>query len=107
MGTRSGDLDPAVMALIAKMKNLSTGEVETMLNKKSGLLGLCGENDMRLIGDRAAEGDKAAQRAIDVCIHRLRKYIGAYIVALDGVVDAIVFTAVRFMLNSLLQRNNT
>ncbi|MCM2578121.1 acetate kinase [Streptomyces meridianus] len=92
MGTRSGDLDPAVIFHLARVGGMSTDEIDTLLNKRSGLLGLCGDNDMREIGRRMAEGDRAAQLAFDVYVHRLRKYVGAYTAVL-GRVDAIAFTA--------------
>jgi acetate kinase len=92
MGTRSGDLDPAVVFHLARVGGMSVDDIDTLLNKKSGLLGLCGDNDMRNIGHRMAEGDEAARLAFDVYVHRVRKYIGAYTAVL-GRVDAIVFTA--------------
>ncbi|MEU6175307.1 acetate kinase [Streptantibioticus parmotrematis] len=92
MGTRSGDLDPAVIFHLTRVAGLSPDEVDTLLNKRSGLLGLCGDNDMREIGRRIAEGDEAAQLAFDVYTHRLRKYVGAYCAVL-GRVDAVAFTA--------------
>lgn len=92
MGTRSGDLDPAVVFHLARVGGMSVDDVDTLLNKRSGLLGLCGDNDMREIGRRMAEGDRAAQLAFDVYVHRLRKYVGAYTAVL-GSVDAITFTA--------------
>jgi acetate kinase len=92
MGTRSGDLDPAVVFHLARVAGLPVDEIDALLNKRSGLLGLCGDNDMREIGRRMAEGDADAQLAFDVYIHRLRKYVGAYTAVL-GRVDAIAFTA--------------
>ncbi|KUJ64497.1 acetate kinase [Streptomyces albus subsp. albus] len=92
MGTRSGDLDPAAIFHLARVGGMSTDEIDTLLNKRSGLLGLCGDNDMREIGRRLGEGDQAAQLAFDIYIHRLRKYVGAYSAVL-GRVDAIAFTA--------------
>ncbi|CAG7607858.1 acetate kinase [Actinacidiphila bryophytorum] len=92
MGTRSGDLDPAVVFHLERVGGMGTDEIDTLLNKKSGLLGLCGANDMREIGRRMAEGDKAAQLAFDVYVHRLRRYVGAFSAVL-GRVDAITFTA--------------
>ncbi|MEU6854930.1 acetate kinase [Actinacidiphila alni] len=92
MGTRSGDVDPAVVFHLERVGGLGTDEIDTLLNKRSGLLGLCGDNDMREIGRRMAEGDKAAQLAFDVYVHRLRRYIGAFSAVL-GRVDAIAFTA--------------
>jgi acetate kinase len=92
MGTRSGDVDPAVVFHLERVGGLGTDEIDTLLNKRSGLLGLCGDNDMREIGRRMAEGDSAAQLAFDVYVHRLRRYIGAFMAVL-GRVDAIAFTA--------------
>jgi acetate kinase len=71
---------------------MSTDEIDTLLNKKSGLIGLCGDNDMREIRRRIDEGDEQAKLAFDIYIHRLKKYIGAYYAVL-GRVDAIAFTA--------------
>ncbi|MFE0627418.1 acetate kinase [Streptomyces sp. NPDC058864] len=92
MGTRSGDLDPAVVFHLARVAGMAVPEIDDLLNKRSGLLGLCGDNDMREIARRMAEGDEAAQLAFDVYVHRLRKYVGAYTAVL-GRVDAIAFTA--------------
>ncbi|MBH5337070.1 acetate kinase [Streptomyces pactum] len=92
MGTRSGDIDPAAIFHLARVGGMSTDEIDTLLNKRSGLVGLCGDNDMREIGRRMGEGDPAAQLAFDVYVHRLRKYVGAYTAVL-GRVDAIAFTA--------------
>ncbi|MER5885595.1 acetate kinase [Streptomyces sp. NPDC001941] len=92
MGTRSGDVDPAVVFHLVRNAGMSVDEVDALLNKKSGLIGLCGDNDMREIRRRVDEGDERAQLAFDVYIHRLKKYIGAYYAVL-GRVDAIAFTA--------------
>ncbi|NJQ00759.1 acetate kinase [Streptomyces zingiberis] len=92
MGTRSGDLDPAVVFHLARVAGLDTDAIDTLLNKRSGLLGLCGDNDMREIGRRMAEGDHAARLAFEIYVHRLRKYVGAYTAVL-GRVDVIAFTA--------------
>ncbi|AQA14128.1 acetate kinase [Streptomyces malaysiensis] len=92
MGTRSGDIDPAAIFHLSQVGGMSTDEIDTLLNKRSGLAGLCGDNDMREIGRRMGEGDQAAQLAFDIYIHRLRKYVGAYTAVL-GRVDAIAFTA--------------
>ncbi len=93
MGTRSGDLDPAVVNVIAKKEELSTEQVETLLNTKSGLLGVSGEsNDMRTLQSLSSEKNNArAKLAIEVFCYRARKYIGAYLAAMNGA-DAIVFT---------------
>jgi acetate kinase len=92
MGTRSGDMDPAVIFHLMRVGGMSTDEIDTLLNKKSGLIGLCGDNDMREIRRRVDEGDEQARLAFDIYIHRLKKYIGAYYAVL-GRVDAIAFTA--------------
>ncbi|MET7988262.1 MULTISPECIES: acetate kinase [unclassified Streptomyces] len=92
MGTRSGDVDPAVIFHLERVGNMSTDEIDTLLNKKSGLIGLCGDNDMREIRRRVDEGDEQARLAFDIYIHRLKKYIGAYYAVL-GRVDAVAFTA--------------
>ncbi|MEU6125931.1 acetate kinase [Streptomyces sp. NPDC047123] len=92
MGTRSGDTDPAVIFHLARVGGMSIDEIDVLLNKKSGLIGLCGDNDMREIRRRVDEGDEQAALAFDIYVHRLKKYIGAYYAVL-GRVDAIAFTA--------------
>ncbi len=91
MGTRSGDLDPAVVLHLARVGGLSLDEVDTALNRRAGLLGLCGDNDMRGVLSRRAAGDPAATLAFDVYCHRIRKYVGAYAAVL-GRLDAVTFT---------------
>ena len=92
MGTRSGDVDPAIHAFLARNCSMDIEDIDRLLNKESGLKGLCGLNDMRDIHDAIAAGDKKAKLALDVQTYRNKKYIGAYMAAL-GQVDAIVFTA--------------
>ena len=92
MGTRSGDIDPAVVFHLIREAGMTPDEVETLLNRQSGLLGLCGDNDLRAIESRAAEGDEAAGLALEVYTHRIRSYLGAYTAVLGGL-DAVVFTA--------------
>ncbi|MFC7788998.1 acetate/propionate family kinase [Microbacterium sp. MAHUQ-60] len=92
MGTRSGDIDPAVQFHLARRAGMDADELDTLLNKRSGLLGLAGRSDMRDILAGRAAGEKAATIAYDVYIHRLRHYLGAYIAQLGGV-DVISFTA--------------
>ncbi|EJW18198.1 acetate kinase [Paenibacillus alvei] len=93
MGTRSGDLDPAVVPFTMMKEDLTVNEVNSMLNKHSGLLAISGlSSDMREITDAMAEGEPNATLAFDMYVYRLRKYIGAYAAAMDGV-DVIVFTA--------------
>jgi acetate kinase len=92
MGTRSGDIDPGVITYLARTAQMSVEDIETMLDRRSGLCGLGGEIDFRVLHQRIESGDAAAQLAYDVYIHRLRKYIGAYL-ALLGDTDVITFTA--------------
>ncbi len=92
MGTRSGDLDPSVAGYIAGQAGLSPEKVEAALNRKSGLEGLCGASDLRDVLEREASGDERAALAVDVYVHRIRKYVGAYTAVL-GRVDGLVFTA--------------
>ncbi|MFI1155462.1 acetate kinase [Streptomyces sioyaensis] len=95
MGTRSGDIDPAVTFHLKRVAGMSEDEVDELLNKKSGLIGLCGDNDMREIRrriDAGGEDGARAQLAFDIYIHRLKKYLGAYTAVL-GRVDAVAFTA--------------
>src|SRR5579863_5069400 len=93
MGTRSGDVDPAILGFIAAKEGFSIHEVETMLNKQSGLLGTSGlTHDMRVLQDEAREhNDRRAKLAIDIFCYRARKYIGAFLAAMGGA-DTIVFT---------------
>jgi acetate kinase len=92
MGTRSGDLDPAILSYLHREAGLGFDELDTVLNTRSGLVGLAGEGDMRDVQDAAANGDANAQTALAVYRHRLRHYIGAYLAQL-GRLDALVFTA--------------
>ena len=92
MGTRSGDVDPGVITYLNRTAGMSMADVETMLNRQSGVLGLGGEIDFRQLHRRIESGDADAQLAYEVYIHRLRKYIGAYL-ALLGTTDVITFTA--------------
>lgn len=92
MGTRSGDLDPGVIMYLWRAAGMSVEDIETTLNKRSGVSGLSGDIDFRALHQRMDAGDEAAQLAYDVYVHRLRKYIGAYL-ALLGNTDVITFTA--------------
>ncbi len=93
MGTRSGDLDPGVVLHMMREEGLSVDEIDTLLNRESGLKGLSGVgNDMRDIEERASQGDERCRMAIQVFCHHVRKYIGSYAAVMGGV-DAIVFTA--------------
>jgi acetate kinase len=91
MGTRCGDLDPAIIFYLARETNRSFAAIDDLLNKESGLKGICGVNDMREILRRAEAGNPSARLAIDMYVYRLRKYIGSYAAAL-GRLDALVFT---------------
>ncbi|MCI5643334.1 MAG: acetate kinase [Peptoniphilus sp.] len=93
MGTRCGDLDPAIIPFIMEKENLSTEEINTLINKKSGVLGISGvSSDFRDIEAARDEGNKRAKLALDIFEKRVRGYIGSYMTELDHV-DAIVFTA--------------
>lgn len=93
MGTRSGDLDPAIVPFVMMKEDLTVNEVNSMLNKHSGLLAISGiSSDMREITDGMEQGEPNATLAFDMYVYRLRKYIGSYAAAMDGV-DVIVFTA--------------
>jgi len=92
MGTRSGDVDPALHLFLKQNKGMDLEAIDALLNKESGLKGLCGLNDMRDIHQAVAAGDRRAALALDVQTYRNRKYLGAYMAVL-GRVDAIVFTA--------------
>jgi acetate kinase len=91
MGTRCGDLDPAVIPYIGKNLGLSYDQLDSILNRESGLKGICGTNDMREIKRLAASGNMNATLAIEMFCYRIKKYIGAYYAAINRV-DAIVFT---------------
>jgi acetate kinase len=93
MGTRSGDIDPAIVDFIAAKEGLSAQEVETLLNKQSGLLGISGlTNDMRELLDEARESDdRRARLAVEIFCYRARKYVGSYLAAMNGA-DAVIFT---------------
>src|SRR5690606_3740419 len=92
MGTRSGDVDPSLPAYLHRVAGMSAEEVDDALNRRSGMLALAGDRDMREVWRRADSGDEDARLAIDVYCHRVRKYVGAYYAVL-GRVDAVVFTA--------------
>ncbi len=92
MGTRSGDIDPAILDYVSAKEGLSLGELDSMLNKQSGLLGVSGLTaDMReLLAEEAENGDRRARLAIELFCYRIRKYLGAYLAAMNGA-DAVVF----------------
>jgi acetate kinase len=92
MGTRSGDIDPAIVAHLRRTAGLETDEIDRLLNTGSGLKGLTGVSDLREIHARVAAGDATAEHALDIYCYRIRKYVGAYLAVL-GRVDGIVFTA--------------
>ena len=89
MGTRCGDIDAAIVLYLQRELGLRVDEVDTLLNKHAGLMGMCGDNDMRAILQR---DDEDATLAVAIMVRRIQKYIGAYMVLLEGEVDAIVFS---------------
>ncbi|NKN33819.1 acetate/propionate family kinase [Marichromatium bheemlicum] len=91
MGTRCGDMDPAVPIYLSKHLGLNAEAIDHMLNRQSGLVGICGVNDMREVVRLAERGNERAELALGMVTHRLKKYIGAYYAEL-GAVDAIIFT---------------
>ena len=91
MGTRSGDVDPAIHLYLHRSLGWSLDDVDAALNRESGLKGLAGDNDFREVRRLVGDGDAAATLAFDVYCHRLRKYVGAYYAVL-GTVDCVVFT---------------
>ena len=93
MGTRSGDLDPAIVTYIMRKENLTSEQIDNFLNKKCGVLGVSGvSSDFRDIGEAAEQGNYRAKLALEVFAYQAKKYIGSYAAALNGV-DAIIFTA--------------
>ena len=93
MGTRCGSIDPAILPYLMKRMNITAAEMDTIMNKKSGMLGISGvSSDFRDLGAAAADGNERAQLALDMFVYAVKKYIGAYAAAMGGV-DAIVFTA--------------
>jgi len=93
MGTRCGDIDPAIIPFLARVKDMPVGDIDKLLNKKSGVLGISGKsNDMRSIQEASGNGDERATLAFDMYCYRIKKYVGAYTAAI-GQVHALVFTA--------------
>jgi acetate kinase (EC 2.7.2.1) len=92
MGSRSGDIDPSIHGFLMRHTGMSNEELEDMFNRKSGLIGICGRNDMRDIHEARKNGDRLAQLAFEIFCYSVKKYIGAYVAAL-GRVDAVIFTA--------------
>lgn len=91
MGTRSGDLDPAIIFYLARETGMDMDTIDFILNKKSGLKGICGQNDMRSIGKLIDAGDTQALLALEMFCYRIKKYVGAYLAVLGGA-DCLVFT---------------
>lgn len=91
MGTRCGDIDPAILPYLKRVANIEVEEMDTIMNKKSGLYGICGTNDMRDVEEKM-KTDEKAKLAFDMFCYRIKKYVGAYYAALSRV-DAIIFTA--------------
>lgn len=92
MGTRSGDIDPAVVFHLYRNAGMSIDDIDDLLNRRSGIKGLSGENDFRALHDLIAAGNADAALALDVYVHRLKKYVGAYY-AILGRLDVLTFTA--------------
>ena len=92
MGTRTGDIDPAVVIHLSRNAGMSIDQIDDLLNRRSGMLGLTGHNDMREVHRLIAAGDVDARVGLDVYVHRLKKYIGAYAAVMGGL-DALSFTA--------------
>ncbi len=92
MGTRTGDIDPAVLVHLHRNAGMTVDEIDDLLNRRSGLKGLTGHNDLREVHRLVAEGDADARLGLDVYVHRLRKYVGAYTAVL-GRLDVLAFTA--------------
>jgi len=92
MGTRSGDVDPAISLYLARTAGMSIDDIDALLNRRSGMLGLAGYNDMRDVEQAAADGDHDAQLALEIYCRRIRGYVGQYWAQL-GTLDAVVFTA--------------
>lgn len=93
MGTRCGSIDPAIVPFLQEKKGYNAAEVDTLMNKQSGLLGICGYTDMRDIHAEAEKGNDRCKLAVEMLVRSIRKTLGAYIFLLDGDVDALVFTA--------------
>ena len=93
MGTRCGSIDPAIVPFIMEKKGLTPEEMDTLMNKKSGLLGLCGFTDMRDVHKEVENGNKKAELALKMLVRSIKKTLGAYFFLLGGKVDALVFTA--------------
>ncbi len=92
MGTRTGDIDPSIYIHLHRQAGMSAEDIDTVLNKRSGMMGMCGMSDFRDITAAVEAGDEAATLAMDVYVHRLRKYVGSYSFVLGGL-DVVAFTA--------------
>ncbi|GFH62803.1 MAG: acetate kinase [Candidatus Desulfovibrio kirbyi] len=93
MGTRCGSIDPAIVPFIMEKKGLSPAEADTLMNKQSGLLGICDYTDMRDVHSQIAAGNKRAELAFKLLVRSIKKILGSYVFLLGGKVDAMVFTA--------------
>eukprot|EP00250_Pteridium_aquilinum_P008338 c17862_g1_i1 orf=115-1374(+) len=93
MATRSGDIDPAIYEILVATRKLTVSQISNMLNKESGLYGICGEKDMRTVIELAEAGSERHKLALQTYVHRIRKYLGAYYLNLGGRVDAVIFSA--------------
>ena len=93
MGTRCGTIDPAIVPFIMEKKGLTPAEADTLMNKKSGLLGLCGYTDMRDVHAQVEKGNERAELALKLLVRSIKKTLGSYFFLLEGNVDALVFTA--------------
>ncbi len=92
MGSRCGDIDPAIVTFLMEKENMNASQISDYLNKKSGLVGVCGQSDLRDVVKGRVSGDEKSMLAFDMYCYRIRKYIGAYIAALEGKVDYIAFS---------------
>lgn len=93
MATRSGDVDPAIYEILESSKGLTSSQISNILNKDSGLYGICGEKDMRTVIELSEAGSEKHKLALQIYVHRIRKYLGAYYLNLGGKVDAVIFSA--------------
>lgn len=93
MATRCGDIDPAIYEILEACKGLTLSHISTILNKESGWYGICGEKDMKTVVEMSDSGSNKHQLALQVYVHRIRKYLGAYYLHLGGRVDAVIFSA--------------
>ena len=92
MGTRSGDIDPAIIGYLMEQTHMDAKQLDSVLNKESGLKGICGLNDLRDIHEQVSKGNTKAKLALEMFSYQIKKYIGSYMAVL-GYVDALVFTA--------------